>query len=111
MICCKKTKWLIEKPAPDQKIRIFFLFHPKNPYGKLFSKTIFKSSSKGPFLRKIGKLKIGLNLIEGPMEIMQIGAYSKRSYEETKANLQLRKLWELYSTDWWVGVLWGAGWF
>ena len=38
----------------------------------LFSKTIFKSSSEAPFLRKIGNLKIGLNLVEGPMEIMQI---------------------------------------
>ena len=40
------------------------------------------------FLRRIGKLKIGLHVVEGPMEIMQIGAYSKRSYEKTKANLK-----------------------
>ena len=50
-----------------------------------YSKTIFKSSSKAPFLRKIGKLKIGLNSVEGPMEIMQIMTFSKRSYEKTKA--------------------------
>ena len=31
--------------------------------------------------------KIGLNLVEGPKQIMQITAFSKRSYEKTKANL------------------------
>ena len=65
-----------------QKIRIFFI-SPKDPFGKLFSNTvtIFKSSSEAPFLRKIGKFKIGLNL-----GIMQI-AFSKRSYEKTKGSL------------------------
>ena len=62
----------------------FFLISPKGPFGKLFSNTvtIFKSSSEAPFLRKIGKFKIGLNL-----EIMQIRAFSKRSYEKTKGIL------------------------
>ena len=52
--------------------------------GKLFSKTvtIFRSSSKAPSLRKIGKFKISVNL-----EIMQIRALSKRSYEKTKCSL------------------------
>ena len=56
---------------------------PKDPFGKLFSNTvtIFKSSSEAPFLRKIGKFKIDLNL-----EIVQIRAFSKRAYEtERKA--------------------------
>ena len=46
--------------------------------------TIFKSShlSEAPFLRRIGKFKIGLNL-----EIMQIRAFSNRSYKKTKGNL------------------------
>ena len=46
----------------------FFFISPKDPFGKLFLKTVtmFKSSSEAPFLRKIGKFKIGLNL-----EIMQ----------------------------------------
>ena len=35
----------------------------------------------------LSHLKIGLNLVKGPVEIMQIGAYSKSSYEKTKANL------------------------
>ena len=35
-------------------------------------------------MQKIGKLKIGLNLVEGPMEIMQIRAFSKRLYEKRK---------------------------
>ena len=50
---------------------------------------IYKALYEAPFLRKIGKLKISLNVVEGPMEIMQIGAYSKCSYEKTKANLKL----------------------
>ena len=51
----------------------FFFISPKDPFGKLFSNTvtIFKSSSEAPFVRKIGKFKIGLNL-----EIMQISAFS-----------------------------------
>ena len=62
----------------------FFFISPKDPFGKLFSNTvtIFKSSSEAPFLRKIGKFKIGLNL-----EIMQIRAFSKRSYEKAKGSL------------------------
>ena len=74
-------------PAPDQKIRIFLISPQKNPFGKLFSKTILKRSSEAPFLRKTGMFKIGLNLVEGPKQIMQITAFSKRSYEEAKANL------------------------
>ena len=38
-------------------------------------KNNIQSSSEAPFLRKIGRLKIGLKLVEGPMEIMQIEAY------------------------------------
>ena len=51
----------------------FFFISPKDPFGKLFLKTVtmFKSSSEAPFLRKIGKFKIGLNL--------------KRSYKKRKA--------------------------
>ena len=62
----------------------FLFISPEDPFGKLFSKTvtIFKSSSEAPFLPKIEKFKIGLNL-----EIMQIRAFSKRSYEKTKGSL------------------------
>ena len=52
------------------------------------SRSVWTSKSIAPFLRKVGKLKISLNSVEGPMEIMQIRAFSKRSYEKTKANLQ-----------------------
>ena len=62
----------------------FLFISPEDPFGKLLSKTvtIFKSSSEAPFLPKIEKFKIGLNL-----EIMQIRAFSKRSYEKTKGSL------------------------
>ena len=48
---------------------------------------MFKSSSEASFLRTVGKFKIGLNLVEGPMEILQIWAFLKRSYEKTKVDL------------------------
>ena len=64
-------------------MRIFF-----NSTKIQYSKTIFKSSIEAPFFRKIGKLKIGLNSVEGLMEIMQIRAFSKHSYAKTKANPQ-----------------------
>ena len=69
----------IENPAPCT-VQKFLIY----PFGKLFSKTvtIFKSSSEAPFLRMIGKFKIGLNL-----EIMQIRVFTKRSYEKTKGSL------------------------
>ena len=73
-----------ESGAMQFKKSQFFFISPKDPLGKLFSKTvtIFKSSSEAPFLRKIGKSKIGLNL-----EIMLTGAFSKHSYEKTKGSL------------------------
>ena len=64
-----KKKERKKERVPNQKMRIDFI-SPKKPFGKLLSKTIFKRSSEAPFLRKIGKFKIGLNLVEGPMEIM-----------------------------------------
>ena len=62
----------------------FFFISPKDPFDKQFLKTvtIFKSSSEAPFLREIGKFKIALNL-----EIMQIEAFSKRSYQKRKGSL------------------------
>ena len=48
-----------ESGAMQFKKFIFFFISPKDPFGKLFSKTetIFKSSSEASFLRKIGKFK------------------------------------------------------
>ena len=37
---------------------IFFFFYQKIPLGKLFSKTIFKSSSESPVWRKIEKFEM-----------------------------------------------------
>jgi len=82
----------IEEPAPDQKIRIFFYFTKKILFVNYFQKRYSKAPAKFRFLRKIGKLKIGLNLIEGPMEIMQIGAYSKRSYEKNRKLIYISSL-------------------
>ena len=59
---------------------------------------IYKALYEAPFLQKKGKLKIGLNVVEGPMEIMQIGAYSTRSCEKTKANLKSSSLQGFFCT-------------
>ena len=45
----------------------FFLFAQKNPFGKLFSKIILKSSSEFIFWQKNGKFEIGLNGPSDPM--------------------------------------------
>ena len=73
-----------ESDAMQFKRFEFFLISPKDPFGKQFSKTVTikKSPSEAPFLREIGKFKITLNL-----EIMQIEAFSKRSYQKTKGSL------------------------
>ena len=62
----------------------FFFFCRKIPLGKLFSKTIFKSSSDSPIWRKIVKFEIWVNLAKRPVEIMQISAFSKHSYKTTE---------------------------
>ena len=45
----------------------FFLFAQNNPFGKLFSKIILKSSSGFLFWQKNGKFEIGLNGPSDPM--------------------------------------------
>ena len=45
----------------------FFLFAQKNPFGELFSKIIFKSSSEFLFWQKNGKFEIGRNGPSDPM--------------------------------------------
>ena len=45
----------------------FFLFAQKNPFGKLFSKIILKSSSEFLFWQENGKFEIGLNGPSDPM--------------------------------------------
>ena len=67
----------------------FFLFAPKDHFGELFSKLIFKSSSEFLFWDKLGKFEIGLNGPEGRVEIMQIRAFSKLSHKTRKRFLEL----------------------
>ena len=62
----------------------FFFFHQKIPLGKLFSKTIFKSSSESPVWRKIEKFEIWVKPTKRLVKIMQIKAFSKRSYKTTE---------------------------
>ena len=62
----------------------FFFFHQKIPLGKLFSKTIFKSSSESPVWQKIEKFEIWVNPAEGLVKIMQIRPFLRRSYKTTE---------------------------
>ena len=66
-----------KNPATEAEIRISFFFAPKDPFGELFSKIIFKSSSEFLFWQTLGKFEIGLNVPVGPIEIMQISTFSK----------------------------------
>ena len=59
----------------------FFLFAQKVPFGELFSKIIFKSSSEFLFWQKLGEFEIGLNVPDCPIEIMQISTFSKLSFK------------------------------
>ena len=80
-----------------KKFEFFFLFHQKTLLVYYFqtpwqySKVLI---SEAPFLRKIGKFNFGLNL-----EIMQIRAFSNRSYKKTKGNLYI--ILARFSTHFW----------
>ena len=66
----------------------FLLFAPKDPFGELFSKIILKSSTEFLFWQKLGKFEIGLEVPNGPIEIMQISAFSNGSCKATETCLQ-----------------------
>ena len=64
---------IFKNPATEAKIQLFFLFVPKDPFGELFSKIIFKSfseflfskiyeSSKSAKTYLICKISIGLSV-------------------------------------------------
>ena len=68
----------------------FLFFRQKIPLGKLFSKTIFKSSSGALVWRKIEKFEIWVNLAKRRVKIMQIRAFSQRSYKTTETCFYLK---------------------
>ena len=51
-----------QESGDRSKNSTFFLFAPKDPFGELFSKIIFKSSSEFLFWQKIRKFEIGQNV-------------------------------------------------
>ena len=67
----------------------YFLSAQNDPFGELFSKIIFKSSSEFLFWQKLGKIEIGLNGPDGPIEIMLISTFSKLSFKTRKRFLEL----------------------
>ena len=67
----------------------FFLFAPKDPFSELYSKIIFKSSSEFLFWQKLGKFEIGQNVVDGPIEIMQISTSLKLSFKTRQCFLDL----------------------
>jgi len=75
--------------APDQKYReshdgseisYFILFHQKYPFGKLFSKVIFESSSAFWFFQKSEKFKIRLEACLRLPETRENRAFLASSY-------------------------------
>ena len=64
-----------------------WIFPEQVPFGKLFLKQHLKVPTRPRFCEKIGKFQIGVNVVKGPMEIMEIRAFSKRWYEKARACL------------------------
>ena len=62
----------------------FFLFAPKDPFGELFSKITFKSSSELLFWQKVRKFEIGQNLIPNLHNFCRaFSAFLQRSFRTT----------------------------
>ena len=62
----------------------FFSLHQKNPFGKLFSKTIFKSSSEAPFLRKVGKSKSASTRSKARWKLCKLGHFQNARTKKRK---------------------------
>ena len=80
---------LLSRTRRQKRNSNFVIFSPNDPFGELVSKIIFKSSSEFLFWQKLGKFEIGLNLPDGPIEIMQISTFSKLSFKTRKRFLEL----------------------
>ena len=60
-------------------------FLSKLPFGKLFSKIIYKIFSGFTFFAQNRQVENRRKLVEGPMEIMQIRVFLKRSYKKSES--------------------------
>ena len=74
---------IIENPALEKK----WISPEQAPFDKLVLKQYLIVPTRSRFYEKIGKFTIGVILVKGPMEIMEIRAFSKRWYEKTTACL------------------------
>ena len=73
-----------QESGDRSKNSAFFLFTPKDPFGELFSKMTFKSSSESLFWQKIRKFEIGQNLPNLHDFYRAFSAFSQRSNKTTK---------------------------
>ena len=67
----------------------FFFICSKRPFGELFSKIVFKSSSEFLFWQKIRKFEIGQNVPNLRNFYRAFSAFSQRSYKTTQNYLGL----------------------
>ena len=74
---------ILKNLATEAKLQIF-LFVPKDLFGEIFSKMIFKSSSEFLFWQKIRKFEIGQNVPNLHNFYRAFSAFSQRSYKTTK---------------------------
>ena len=78
---------IFKNTTTEEKLQLFLLFAPKDPFGELFSKIIFKSSSECLFWQKIRKFEIGQNVLNLHNFYQAFSAFSQRSYKTTKITL------------------------
>ena len=76
-----------KNPATEAKIRISFKFAPKDLFGELFSKIIFKSSSEFLFWQKLVKFEIGLNVPVAQLKLCKLVHCQNSHYSGHKLGL------------------------
>ena len=87
MYWCRSLREVVsnfQESGNRSKNSTFFLFAPKDPFGELFSKIIFKSSRELLFWQKIRTFEIGQNVPNLHNFYRAFSAFSQRSYKTTK---------------------------
>ena len=87
MYWCRSLREVVsnfQESGDRSKNSTSFLFAPKDPFGELFSKIIFKSSREFLFWQEIRTFKIGQNIPILHNFYRAFSAFSQRSYKATK---------------------------
>ena len=82
--CLREVVNNFQESGDKSKNATFFLLAPKDPYGELFSKIIFKSFSEFLFWQKIRKFEIGQNVPNLHNFYRAFSAFLQHSYKTTE---------------------------